>query len=652
MPGPLDADALTDELNDCRQRGLDWLDRNTTNQRPIRPVALEQLAENYAAARRLGAIGRIGQIKALLREGIVELARQGHSSDADLLRDLFFGESLDGPTPAPGVLLKRAQERFGDATQSRFRERRTNVMRSFARFLIGFVAPATPSPGRPEEYWQQTARVGYVADSEHFIRRLAEAVNITIVGITNEHLPDMLSEALRRKREAEGPDAFWASARIVFLGRALLDVLADERGEFNPSRALGQRRQEAVWARRSVWDTLRRANSTTRWSLYECPYVPALNGALLEFSDGTKIARLLIRRARRSRSEHVYLEFDDVSDRIAAVFEDIIRDGVPTNMIVPVGFPAGDTFNFRGARNLTTVLADRSGADGWLPMVLVVTPRRVGDLVLPMLQLRTQGNSARELGRLSHLAGYVLEDDRLRPDGRAVAAAPTSFGLTGETPLSAAQRVVQELAADDLSAAIRPVTTGRYLYPDKEHLFLFVYALDLPESVQFPRRTEMHTLRLPELVDVRASQILHSAARLCQASEMSSTRLALAAEVIGLNLVLHDQPELGERLLGLADCSEADRDSIAAAIEELQTVRTYPSLVDPRRDIDIVGLAGWQHREFFSILLPLYADMGITGARELLGQIGRDEHKSRAVKRLSELYHDEDKMASLPVELS
>jgi hypothetical protein len=115
---------------------------------------------------------------------------------------------------------------------------------------------------------------------------------------------------------------------------------------------------------------------------------------------------------------------------------------------------------------------------------------------------------------------------------------------------------------------------------------------------------------------------------------------------------LHDQPELGERLLGLADCSEADRDSIAAAIEELQTVRTYPSLVDPRRDIDIVGLAGWQHREFFSILLPLYADMGITGARELLGQIGRDEHKSRAVKRLSELYHDEDKMASLPVELS
>jgi hypothetical protein len=71
------------------------------------------------------------------------------------------------------VLLKRAQERFGDATPSLFRERRTNVMRSFARFLIGFVASAARPVARSEDQWEQMARVGYVADSEHFIRLLA-----------------------------------------------------------------------------------------------------------------------------------------------------------------------------------------------------------------------------------------------------------------------------------------------------------------------------------------------------------------------------------------------------------------------------------------------------------------------------------------------
>jgi hypothetical protein len=651
MPDHYDADGIADELNDCRQRGLDWLDRSTTNQRPIRLTGLEQLAEEYAAARRLGAIGRIGQIKTLLRDGIAEFARQGHPSDADLLRDLFFGESLDGPIPPPGVLLKKAQQRFADATPQRFRERRTNVMRSFARLLIGFVALAAPQVTRSEDQWQQVASVGYVADSEHFIRLLAEAVNITIVGITNEHLPHMLSEALRRKREAEGQDAFWRSARIVFLGGALLDVLADERGDLDPSRALGQRRHEAAWARQSVWAVLRRGNPS-RWSLYECPYLPALNGALLEFGDGRKIARLLIRRARRSRAEHVYIQLDDVSDRIAAVFEDIIRDGVSTNTVVSVGFPRDSTFHYQGARNLTAVLQDGSGADGWLPMVLVITPRRVGDLVLPMIQLRTMANSARELGRLSHLAGYVLQDDRLRPDGRTIAAPPTSFGLTDQTPRSAAQRVVQQVATEDLSSAIRPVATGRFLYPDKEHLFFFVYVLDLPEGIQFPRRTEMHTFRLSELLDVRASQILRSAAWLCRATGVSSTRLAAAAEVIELNLSLHDQEEVRERLSNLASYGRDEREIIAAEIEGLKAVPTCPSLVEPGRDIEIVGLAGWQHREFFSVLLPLYADIGITGARELLDEIDSDPRKSAAVKRLAEFYHDEDKMASLPAELS
>jgi hypothetical protein len=650
MPESFDAEEIAEELNDCRQRGLDWLDRSTTNQKPVRPAMLERLAEDYAAIRQLGATGRIGQIKTLLRDGIAAFARQGHRSDADLLRDLFFGESMDGPIGPPGVLLRRAQDRFGDSTESRFRERRTNVMRSFGLFLITFVVRPDAEAGAAGDQRQQLATTGYVAGSERFIQHLANAVEVTIVGITNERLPRMLGEALRRKRDEGGPDAFWRSLRIVFLGKALLDALNDEREDFQDTEALGLRRQEAVWARRSVWDLLKRAHAT-RWAMFECPYLPVLNGAFLEFKDGKKVAHLVIRRPRRASAEHVFIEVDDLDDRFKAVFEDIIHDSDSANMIVPVGFPADSTFHYRGARNQINVLDDRSGADGWLPMVLVITPKRIGDRTDAMLQLRTPANSARELSRLSHLAGHVLQDDRLRPAGRTLGTPPTSFSLTDETPLSAAQRVVQEVSAQDLAAAIRPVTTGRYLYPDKEHLFFFVFVLDLPQGIQFPRRAEMHTFSLAELIAVRANQVLRSAAELCRTTDISGRAWTAAAEVVALNLYLHDQAEMGQRLLEVAGDSSTECASMASAIDQMVTVRTSPSLVEPGREIHIAGLAGWQHREFFSVLLGLYADIGISGARELVEQIKRDRHKSDALRRLAELYGDEDIMTSMPMEL-
>jgi hypothetical protein len=206
VPARYDPDKIAEELADCRQRGLDWLDRKTSNQQPVPAEDLQQLAWEYVQARQLVAAGRIAQIKTLLRSGIEELSRQGHTADAGLLRDLFFGDPGDGPIKPPGVLLKIAWERAGDTTDARFRERRTNVIRSFADFLITFADPDPQAPGSsassatPSEGHTQAARLGFVGDNEHFIQLLAEAVNVTIIGITNERLAPILQEALRRKR--------------------------------------------------------------------------------------------------------------------------------------------------------------------------------------------------------------------------------------------------------------------------------------------------------------------------------------------------------------------------------------------------------------------------------------------------------------------
>ncbi len=145
VPEHYDPGRIADDLADCRQRGLDWLDRRTTNQAPVSATALQRLAEDYVTARQIVAAGRIAQIKTLLRDGIEEMSQQGDRADATLLHDLFFGDSPHGTIKPPGDLLKAARAKAGDPTDARFRERRTNVMRSFAQFLILFASPAVHS---------------------------------------------------------------------------------------------------------------------------------------------------------------------------------------------------------------------------------------------------------------------------------------------------------------------------------------------------------------------------------------------------------------------------------------------------------------------------------------------------------------------------
>lgn len=655
MPEPYNPDAIATELGDCRQRGLDWLDHSTTSQVKVRAEGLQRLAEAYVAARELVAAGRIAQIKILLRDGIAELSRQGHETDAQLLADLFFGETANGPIRPPGELLKRARNRTGDSTDTRFRERRSTVMRSFAQFLITFatVVPDGHAPaGRAASPLAQAHQVttGYVGQNEHFIERLAEAVNVTIIGITNERLVTILQEALRRKRAAGQPDAFWGSLRIVFLGQSLLEAVDDEREEFQDSReALRQRRQEAVWARRSLVCFLRRAQST-RWALYEYSYLPLLTGCLLEFDNGKSMVHLLIRRPRRPTADHRFIEMEDLRDQyFSAVFEDIVRDSAEDNMVVPVGVPTGMSFQCKEIRLHKNVLKDRSDATGWLPVVLVVTSRQRGGHVEAMLQLRTEDNSARELNRLSHLCSHILQQDRVQQAGRPTAA--PSFGLSDEIPRRAARRLVLEDTGDDQAALLSPVTTGSYLHPDKEHLFFFVFSLKLPEGSHFPRRAEMHAFPLAELLAVRESQVLRMAAQLCQTTGVPQRSWAAAADVVALNLALHDHGELGERIRGLAGAPPAELAGTLAGIDWLVTERTTPSWASASREVPLTGIAGWQYREFFSVLLPLYVEMGVHGAADLRAATLAGNGKRAVLARLAGLYQDEDLMALMPIEV-
>jgi len=658
VPERYDHHQVAEDLTVCRQRGLDWLDHKSSNQQAVPAEALQQLAAEYVRAKKAVAVGRIAQIKILLSDGIDGLMRQGHTADARLLTDLFFGDAEDGTIRQPGVLLKMAQERAGDTTEARFRERRANVIRSFARFLTAFASLDSQASddavhlALPSDDNAQKFRSGFVGDNEHFIQLLAEAVNVTIIGITNERLAPILREALRRKRASGQADAFWRSLRIVFLSQSLLGAVNDERDALlDPGEVLRQRRQEATWARRSVRVFLKRSGST-RWDLYENPYLPPVTGSLLEFGDQKrrKVAHLLLKRPRRPTAEQLYFELEvHDDDYLSALFEDIIHHSKHAKMIVPVGYPANSTFRCEGLRLHSSVLVDDSGASGWLPMILVVTSRRRGSHVETLLQLRTEENSGRELNRLSHLGGHMLREDLQLP--AEATAAGVSFGLADPVPLRAARRMVQEVIGVEAGPTLQPMATGGFLYPDKEHLFFFAFTLELPEGTHFPRHAEMHAFRLSEVLGIRANQVLRTAAQLCEATGVTERAWAAAAEIVAFNLTLHDYDDISGQLLALAGWPDEERVTAATSIRQLMTNRTIPNWMSASREVQLSGLHGWQYREFFSVLLPLYAKVGIDGADELLNVIRDDERKAAAVDRLSELYRDEHLMALMPFEL-
>jgi hypothetical protein len=273
------AAAIAEELTACRQRGIERLDVSSHNQSPVQIPVLQRLASEYATVRQLRAASRIPQLKYLFRDAIEAFAAE-NESDAQLVGDLFFGDSQNRVTKSAGELLDLARKSSGYSTEALFRQARHDAFANFARFLLRFmedvrrgnsdtsagtavtgnvsVLPklgvnSTNSVPLPEVQ-RQHATTGYVDQGQHFVHLLAEASNATVVGVTNEKLASLLRMALERKRTIlQKPDACWDSIRIIFLSDNLLDLVNDERREYpDPAEVLKQRRQAAVHGRRTV----------------------------------------------------------------------------------------------------------------------------------------------------------------------------------------------------------------------------------------------------------------------------------------------------------------------------------------------------------------------------------------------------------------
>jgi hypothetical protein len=665
--------ALREELAACRQRGIERLDVSSHNQVPVRAPILQRLATEYISVRQVHTHGRVSQLKYLLRDAIKTFATV-NEADARLVRDLLFGDSLDRVTKSAGELLDIARKASEYTNEALFRQARQEAFANFARFLIGFVEAvirgdeeaagaaagmtgnmsvlpqlsvnsddSVPDP----EVRRQNATTGYVDNGDHFIQLLSEASGVTIVGFTNEKLALMLRAALERKRAAsQKSDACWDSIRIVFLSDRLLDLVNDERNERreypDPEEARKQRRRAAVYGRRTV-DVLMRNLPPARWTIHESPYFPPLFGTLFELPDGRRVVQLLIRRPQRTASDHLYVQLDDTQGNyFSAAFEEIVHSSISVEKIVPAGSPAGERFRVSSTRYRHNVLKDGSGDTGWLPLVLILTWRRRNGRAEPILQLRTQLNASREFDRIGHLSGHILQDDLTPP--------ASEFGLADAGPVRAAWRRIQMETGDENGGELQPLGTYRYIHADKEHLFFFVYGFEFAEEFQPPRSLEIYSVPVREVLSIRENQTLRMALLLCESPPVRSKVRADACEIAALNLALHDHAEVARKLTEAAGQSATAIAQVGSEVRaiEAQTRQTWPGV---QGGTVIMGLPGLQYREFFSLLLPFYSSIGAPGAAEYLRMVNSDERKQRAVARLSELYHDEGIMESIPLDM-
>jgi len=196
---------------------------------------------------------------------------------------------------------------------------------------------------------------------------------------------------------------------------------------------------------------------------------------------------------------------------------------------------------------------------------------------------------------------------------------------------------------------LRPLGTYRYVYPDKENLFFFVYGCQFPADFQLPPDAEMYPVPLSELTAIRQNQVLRMALQLCEQPPMRDKARADAFEIVSLNLTLHGQAGLARRLAEAGTQRSGGAGRLVAEIRQLeeQTRQTWPGLAEAV----VKGLPGLQFREFFTFLVPYYSTIGVPGAAEYLRLIGADESKRLAVARLSELYRDETIIEAIPLEL-
>jgi hypothetical protein len=346
-----------------------------------------------------------------------------------------------------------------------------------------------------------------------------------------------------------------------------------------------------------------------------------LVGTLFEMPNGQKIVQFAHPRPKRPLSEWLFLEFMASAGQIShyeTLFDDIASRSFLLDEMIVTGTPSRDGRSFvpTRIRNRQNVFRG-SGADEWIAAVIVLLWYRDSRRrPRPLLQVRTPENSRRELNHLSNLSGYLNAKD--------MADSPLHAPLDYAAPLHAAVREIAEELSPMEGPWSPPRITGVAPYyhgdPRVENFFFFVCESELlaPPTI-VPHRAMLREWSFKDLLDIRRFQVLTKTETMLEDQALTQLEREYSAHALRLNLIAHGDVQFANEL----DTVVKTRAPHGPLAEKIKLARGEgpARYVFERGEREIIGLAGLQYREFFSIFVPAYARLGMEGAAECLERV-------------------------------
>ncbi|MEV6344694.1 toll/interleukin-1 receptor domain-containing protein [Actinoplanes sp. NPDC051851] len=489
-------------------------------------------------------------------------------------------------------------------------------------------------------------------DRERLTRLLADAESTIIVGVTNSWLPECLEAAIHIKRQRPSGKRFWDDLQIVFLAEEVLPFVKDELSTEFPiaAQALRERVRRAGQAKRHIMSLLLREGAAGRWSLHSYPFALPFTGNIFVFRDGHRRVQLGVTRPMRGEDDSLRIDFLDRFDQsFEAAFREIVENSREEHELVLVGSPGSgpDRFLCRSVRFRRSVLEGGGNASDWLPAVVVLTWRIGTSGPEALLQVNTPTNSTREMGKVSHVSGYINQVDHV--DIGHGAGERETFEISWDEATAAAHRELRtDFGITETPMPPERISAVPFYYCDKENFLFYMLSQQLDASTSFGEHTRMFAWAPADLMRIRGHQVLRGVLRLFGHPMAGEQRRRATALVLN-NLIAHEEDAVAQSLSRHAELS-----SPPDSLKELVTKRlqaTAYSKYARGREIQVTGIAGLQYRAFFSHILPAYTALRIQGAGEILTSIHADRDRAEAVAALSVSYLNEDYITSFPMEV-
>jgi hypothetical protein len=500
---------------------------------------------------------------------------------------------------------------------------------------------------------------GTQKNRKNFIKRLAEADDVIIVGITNKNLAELLGNALELKRKYKKINvAFWTSIKIIYLSEGLLQYTLDEYTNTAESPET-ERRKCSGESKRSVYRFLiretQKQNNTENWDIYEYPYLLPFTGAQFNFANGTQIFQIGLLPADKAidiQSKNIYYENSnriskELSNYYNSLFESVIRfSSKQEEMILLCRNNNESHLIFERSRFRRNILGPKGDPNVWIPCVIVLLYSK--DLKLPILQIRNEDTATRELATLSNIAGYVNQIDYLKKHE----AESESILVPDIYKFAIARELKEEIGLENVNIDdLREVGYQPFYYPNKECLYfgVFSYELDRENTEKVQKNSAfIKTWTINDLITIRKYNILSAVKDFLKFIYFAPKPVMVTGKALINNLLLHDEQTTAELLNTiLQTMGKENIQLLEASIEnEMKNIIATSQYNYICRDVkkQIIGLAGAQHRYFFDFLLKAYADLQIQEAQEYFKKFSINSEKQSAWQELRAFYNDPKKL--------